>query len=455
MAVVLAATGVFVYLQLRANLDRAIDQGLRSRAGDISALVQQADTGLRDSAGTASSGPAADFAQIIDADGRVFDATAGLTRQPLLNRGELREALRAATWLKRSSGSSGGPLRLLATPVTAQDRRLVVIIGATLESRDRALADLGTLLLIGGPGALLLSSLAGYGLATAALRPVEAMRGRAASITTRRLAQRLPLGPREDELHRLGQTLNEMLARLETGLARERAFTADASHELRTPLTMLKTELELIARDHPSGAGLEAAVGAAVDEADRLSRLIDDLLILARTDCDQLPLSPQANSVSQLLIATRARRARQDVEILVDAPAGLAVHGDAARLRQALDNMLDNALRHGRGPVRLSAATDGELVELCVEDRGPGFASAFLPHAFERFARADPARAQGGSGLGLAIVRAVAQSHGGDAHVANRPDGRTRVWIAIPAGAGRTPATSRAVPESVAAAAPR
>ena len=450
MAVVLTATGLFLYVQLRADLDHTINQGLRSRAGDISALVQQADTGLRDAATAPSGGPAADFAQIIDARGRVFDATPGLRRHALLTGAEMRAAQRAPTLLdRRQTRASDAPIRLLAVPVTAQGRHLVVTVGAALEDRDQALADLGTLLLIGGPGALLLASLAGYGLATAALRPVEAMRRRAASITTEQLQHRLPLGPRQDELHRLGRTLNEMLARLETGLERERAFTADASHELRTPLTMLKTELELIARDHPSGPELDDAVQAAVDEADRLARLIDDLLILARADSDQLTLNREQIPIAELLNAVKARYAqsREPAEIRVDAPDGLLIHADPVRLQQALTNLLDNALRHGRAPIHLSASTHDRLLELGVRDHGPGLPPAFLDRAFERFGRADPASGQRGAGLGLAIVKAIAHSHGGTARIANHPDGGAHACIAIPT---LTPAdTSTTRPSSV------
>lgn len=435
MAVVLTATGLFLYLQLRSDLDHAINQGLRSRAGDISVLVQQADTGLRDAAATRSSGPAADFAQIIDARGRVFDATPGLRQHALLTGAELHAAQRASTALdRRQTRASDAPIRLLTTPVTAQGRHLVVIVGAALKDRDQALTDLGTLLLIGGPGALLLVSLAGYGLATAALRPVEAMRRHAASITTEQLQHRLPLGPRQDELHRLGQTLNEMLARLETGLGRERAFTADASHELRTPLTLLKTELELIARDHPSGADLDQALQTAVDEADRLARLIDDLLILARADSDQLTLNREEISIAELLHALKARYAQAGArtEIRLHAPAGLVSYADPARLQQALTNVIDNALRHGRGPIHLSAGTHNGRLDLHVRDHGPGLPPAFLDHAFERFARADPTRNQHGAGLGLAIVKAIAQSHGGTARIANHPDGGADASITIP-----------------------
>jgi two-component system OmpR family sensor kinase len=435
MAVVLAATGLFLYLHLRSDLDRSLDRGLRSRAGDVGALVAQADTGLRDAAATGRAGPSADFAQILTAGGRVFDASPGMNRRPLLTRAQLHAARRGAVFVARASApGTRQPIRLLATPVHAQDRDLVVVVGASLAARDQALADLGTLLLFGGSGALLLASLAGYGLAAAALRPVEAMRRRAASISADRLDERLPLGRGRDELHRLGTTLNEMLARLEAGLERQRAFTADAGHELRTPLTMLRTELELIARDRPTGAELNGAVGAAVDEADRLSRLIDDLLVLARGESDQLALDREEIVVAELLEAVRARYAQhgRDRLITVAATDGLVLHADAARLHQALGNLVDNALRYGESPIHLDAIAREDRIELHVRDAGPGFPPWFVATALERFTRADHGRADGGAGLGLAIVQAIARGHGGAAHVGNASDRGADVWISLP-----------------------
>jgi signal transduction histidine kinase len=435
MAVVLAATGLFLYLHLRSDLDRSLDRGLRSRAGDVGALVAQADTGLRDAAARGRAGPSDDFAQILTAAGRVFDATPGLSRRPLLTRAQLGAARRGPVSVARARApGTGQPIRLLATPVRAQDRSLVVVVGASLGARDQALADLGTLLLLGGTGALVLASVAGYGLAAAALRPVEAMRRRAASISTDRLHERLPLGRSRDELHRLGTTLNEMLARLETGLDRQRAFTADAGHELRTPLTMLRTELELIARDVPTGAELTGAVGAAVDEAERLSRLIDDLLVLARGESDQLAFDREEVAVADLLEAVRERYVQhgRDRVITVAVPDGLVVHADAARLRQALDNLVDNALRYGESPIHLEALALEDRIELHVRDVGAGFPPWFVASALDRFTRAEHGRADGGAGLGLAIVQAIARGHGGEAHVGNVAGRGADVSISLP-----------------------
>jgi signal transduction histidine kinase len=443
MALVLGATGVFLHVRLRADLDSAIEAALRSRAGDVSALVQQADTGLRDAA-VADEGPGAQFAQILDARGRVFDATPGLERSALLAPAELRGALRRTTGMSRVHAQGfADPMRLLAVPVRAQDQRLVIVVGAPLTARDQALANLATLLVIGGAAALLLTSLAGYGLASAALRPVESMRRRAESISGDRPSARLPLSSSRDELHRLGRTLNDMLARLEDGLERQRAFTAEAGHELRTPLTMLRTELDLLARDRPTGKQLDEAVGSALDEADRLAALIGDLLTLARSDSGVPALELGDVVVADLLASVQARWARLGApqQIHVDTAPGLIVRADPARVAQALGNLVGNALRHGRPPIRITGERHGDLAELHVRDAGDGFSPDFAGRAFDRFARADhrpvapePAAAGGsdGAGLGLAIVQAIARAHGGDAHIGVDAGGGADVWIALP-----------------------
>ena len=443
MALVLAATGLFLYLRLGSQLDHTLAQGLRSRSGDVSALVQQADTGLKDATRTRTGDVGASPAQILDASGRVFDATPGLQRRPLLSTAELREARAGPGFFDRAQPS--GPVRLLATPVHAQGRSLIVVVGASLKDRNQALANLGGLLLIGGPLALLLAAVTGYGLATAALRPVESMRARAAAISTDDLDQRLPLSPSRDELHRLGATLNAMLARLEAGLAREREFVADASHELRTPLAMLRTELELIARDHPEGEELDVAVDSAIEETYRLGHLTEDLLVLARADRGRVPIVRKSVRVADLLSVVGRRYASLGVErptVVQAQPPGLQVRADPTRLEQALTNMVDNALHHGAAPIRLSALERNGFVELHVTDAGPGFTPEFLPRAFERFARADASRTTHGTGLGLAIVHTIAKAHGGSAHAANLVGGGSDVSIAIPSAAVAGPGPS-------------
>lgn len=313
------------------------------------------------------------------------------------------------------------------------------VAGEREESFDEALDNLATLLLIGGPAGLLLASLAGYMAAAAALRPVEAMRLRAGEISARGPEERLPVPPANDELRRLGQTLNEMLARLEATLARERRFVDDASHELRTPLALHKTELELALRHGGGEEELRAAISSGLEEVDRLVQLADALLVVARAGEGDLEMAVEPVRIAELFAGVAKRfdaRASESSRRLavLDSGGELVVAVDPLRLEQALTSMVDNAFRHGGGEVRLWAVASGEMVELHVGDRGAGFPSEFLPHAFERFSRADAARRRGGSGLGLAIVEAIALAHGGRADAANNPAGGADVWIEVPAG---------------------
>jgi signal transduction histidine kinase len=233
-----------------------------------------------------------------------------------------------------------------------------------------------------------------------------------------------------DELERLGTTLNEMLGRLETALEREREFVADAGHELRTPLALLRTELELALRQGTTVEELRDAILMSSREADRLSQLAEDLLLIASADRGRLPLRREPVSVDQLFggIVTRFElQARESGKSVRAVPAqGLTVDGDLLRLQQALGNLVDNALRYGGSAIRLEADEQG----LHVRDDGPGFASGFLPHAFERFSRGDGARGGGGAGLGLSIVHAIAEAHGGSAHVRN-VNGGADAWFSL------------------------
>jgi len=298
------------------------------------------------------------------------------------------------------------------------------------DDRDDVLTGLITTFLVAGPVAVLLASMLGYLLAGVALKPVEAMRARAAEVSLAAGGERLPLPAARDEIRRLGETLNDMLDRLTRSFERERRFVADASHELRTPVAVLKTELEGALRAGEHAPEARAALVAAVEECDHLAQLAEDLLVLARAGEGRLPVRPEPLAVAALLEGVRDRftdRARQrGREIRVAAAGNLEVTADPLRLRQALGNLVDNALRHGEGTITLTGRTADGGVALEVGDEGPGFGDDVAGRAFERFARGDAARTRGGTGLGLAIVRAIAEAHGGSASLAGSG---VRVWL--------------------------
>ena len=404
MAVVLAATGLVVYGIFRSDLNHTIDNSLRARASELASSRAVTGTGE-------------DFAQVLRTNGAVLASSPQVRGERLLTPSHIP---RAPAFVEHS-GIHGldGRLRMRLVPAGG----VVVVAGTSLGERDDSLRTLALLLAGGMAVALLLACLAGYGVATGALRPVEAMRRRAAAISGARAGERLPVPESADELARLGETLNEMLDRLEAALARERTFVADASHELRSPLAVLRTEIDLALRRGRSPEELRAALESAGEEADRLVRLAEDLLVIARADDGRLPLRAEDIEVADLLSTVGARFGAQAEEA-----GSLRIHADRARLEQALGNLVDNAKRHGRGEVRLGAIARAGIVELHVTDEGEGLPPEFAPVAFQRFTRADGARSRGGAGLGLAIVATIAASHGGSAHAEGAD-----VWIQLPA----------------------
>jgi heavy metal sensor kinase len=429
MAVVLAAAGWFAYARVSSDLSRALDQDLRGRGQDLSALVAHGGSVRSTEGSLIENGES--FAEVVDSQGRVLDATRPIDRN-LLTPAELASARSEPVFTNRPSVPGlDEPARLLALPALRGGEKVVLVVGATRENRAETLGSLRASFLIGGPVALVLAALGGYLLAGAALRPIESMRQRAAEISTSSLDERLPVPPADDEVARLGETLNAMLTRLEDGLERERRFVADASHELRTPLALLKTELALALKPGRSEGELQAAIGSAAEQTDRLARIADDLLLLARAEQGELRLKTEQVDVMDVLEDV-AGRFRSERAISVAPGEPLVITADRLRLEQALTNLVDNALRHGDGAITVSAVASNGTAELHVIDEGSGFAQGFLPQAFERFTRADEGREGEGSGLGLAIVATIARAHHGEARAANAPGGGADVWLSLP-----------------------
>jgi two-component system OmpR family sensor kinase len=436
MAVVLLATGLFLYLRLEAALDQAIDQSLRGRADDVAALVRVSGFALREEGWSRLVDQEANVAQVLDPDGVILDSTPGVGGHRLLTDPQLARAAQAMIMVDRPLVPGfDDPLRLLATPVQGQDGPVVVIVGASVEEQKEALESLLAQMLLGGPIVLLLASLLGYSLAAATLRPVESMRREAEAVSAAKPGRRLPLPPADDEIARLGRTLNTMLGRLESALARERQFVSDASHELRTPLAALRTELEIALRRKRTPEEMEAAMRSAEEETERLCRLAEDLLVLARADDGTPPVRQEQLPATELLTAVRERYGLQAADVgrplQIQADDQLELHVDRLRVEQALGNLVENALLHGRGRILLIARRRDGRVELHVRDEGSGFPPEFIERAFDRFSRSDSARQGPGVGLGLAIVDLIARAHGGSAHAANH-NGGADVWLELP-----------------------
>jgi two-component system OmpR family sensor kinase len=405
-----------VFLRFEAGLNATIDGDLRARANAVSIMLRrEGPQALQGAAAQELLGPLGAFAQVVDRSGRVLASTDAVAHVRLLTTTQAAAATTDGVRTERSRiPHVAKRSRLVAVPLPGG--RSALVAGRSLKDREGANESFGRALLIGGPLALVLAAAACYLASAAALRPVETMRRRAAEITGTEPSARLPVPATNDEIARLGETLNDMIARLENALVRQRELTQNASHELRTPLTVLTAEIEL-ALGHDLDAATRAAITTALEEARRVSRLADDLLTLAQVEEQTLPLAIEAVDLDEIVRAAAARAARGDRArgraIVVDSQT-LIAQADPSRIEQALGNLLDNALVHGQGTVSVTLRDEGDRIQLAVHDEGPGFPDDLRAIAFDRFTRAAN-RPRHGAGLGLAIVKAIADAHGGHA----------------------------------------
>ncbi len=417
ITLVLTAAGVFVYWRVSYALDRRLNADLRGEAAALAPLVTPggpltADAGLDRT-------PGARQYQVLDAAGRVLAHGTDLGADPLLSPGQAARARR--TEVVADVGAllpvSRRPLRLLATPLDGPGAARVLVVADRRDERDEALRELVAQLLVAGLGALVVTAVVGERLAKAALTPVERYRTRAASIAGGATGVRLDVPPgRDDEVTRLGHTLNDVLDALEHALDRERQFTQDASHELRTPLTLLSTRVQLALRRPRSADEHEAVLRELGRDVDALSDLADQLLRLSTGDLGEPAAHPGCDLAAVARTATE-EHAATDPRVGPDPAAPrerLPVALSGPEVRQVVGNLVGNALTHGGGPVTVGTHAAGHLALLTIGDDGEGLDPAFLPHAADRFARADVARGRPGAGLGLSLVRSLVDRHGGE-----------------------------------------
>jgi two-component system OmpR family sensor kinase len=430
MVGVLVAVGAITYTRLAAELNETINDGLDARAEATARAVR------RGTAHLVRSGRRPDdeetVTQILSRDGRIIETT-GSSNVPLLTPPQARRAAEDEILVETQVPDIDSRIRVMAMAASEDGDGPVVATAQALDDRDDLLHGLVKTFAVGGPVAVVLASIVGYLLATLGLRPMEAMRRRASEVSLEHENERLPLPEAHDEVRRLGETLNDMLDRLRHSFEREHRFVADASHELRTPIAVVKTEIEGALRSGDYGPHVREALVAAGDECDHLAQLAEDLLVIAQATDGWLPVRAEQVDIAALLESVHERFADRAAQhgrgLEVEVSGGVSAWADPLRLRQALSNLVDNALRHGRGDVALRARRAAGGVEIEVADHGPGFDRQVAEHAFERFTRGDPARTRGGAGLGLAIVRSIAEAHGGRATIVVGEGATVRLWL--------------------------
>ncbi|MGC4812632.1 sensor histidine kinase [Micromonospora sp. DT228] len=384
--------------------------------------------------------------QVVDGQGRIRAASIDADRLvPMVRPERLRHDRRQQLDVPAERVGLAGPVLVVAVPAGTANDPLTVLVARSMADVRQSTHVVRTILLVAFP--LLVAVLAGvaWRVVGATLRPVEALRRGAEEITGRAGTGRLPVPASADEIHRLAVTLNDMLDRLESGRVRQRAFVSDAAHELRSPLTNIRTELE-VAQRLADRTDWTAVTTNLLADTDRLSRLVDDLLLLARLDEAAPARGTGPVELGALLTEVAARYPASPVRVVLP-PGPLWTTGNADELRRVLANLVDNAVRHAGGSVVLAAEataaarrTDGPGVGayhlVTVTDDGPGIPAADRERVFDRFTRLDDGRARddGGAGLGLAIVRELVRRAGGGITLTEAPERHgLRVCLLLPA----------------------
>lgn len=434
LALVMAVSGILLVLGFRLYLDVAIDAEVTALAKEYASDIDAGETNvLHDFATVEAPGF---FAAVLDVGGNIAEVTPGFDTKALSTFPRVTTEGTAVADV-RLEGSGIGHARI---GWAAAANGMWVSVGQPLEERDGTLAVFRTLLVSVDTVVLGIAAWLVWMMSGAALTPVERLRSEASLISDSMARRRLTVPGSQDEIARLAGTLNDMLDRLEAGVARERRLIDDASHELRTPLSILRTELDLALRRSRTKEELIKSIRSAAAISDELNSLAEDILVVARANGGQLPLDPVPTDLGALIVEVAAAYAEQasaqPVELTTDLPAvPLVASLDRARMGQVLRNLLDNALAYSpaSGRVSISAAAEAGGARISVTDTGPGFDNAMLDHAFEPYARSDSGRSRrpGGAGLGLTIVRSIVLAHGGEVSLANLPSGGAIVTIRL------------------------
>ena len=383
------------------------------------------------------------FIQFVDLDSRIIARSANLGTARLPTSASLLAKFRTGEKAFETLNDFGGePVRLVSVPLQIGDHVYAIQVATSLDDANATLRLARILFLAMSTGILGAVVLTGAMLARTVLRPIDQIVGRARKIGELALAERLPHPGTQDEMARLVETLNDMLARIEQSFETQRRFTADASHQLRSPLSRLRAELEVTLRRPRERARYEGALRSCLSEVERLSRLTDELLMLARLDVGGPRETPRSVDLTSILHEAVKRVApdalRRDVALVMDIPPKLAVNVSPAAVSHVVANVLDNAVKFSPlgSEVKVGVAIEGSAAVVAVSNSGPGIPEDEIPQLFERFYRGSVARQTEapGVGLGLAICRALVEGQGGKISVNSTRGSGATFTIRLPLG---------------------
>jgi heavy metal sensor kinase len=449
----LALLEVALYIVLRGALVDEIDKALRDRAiqveraliisnnSDLSSERLSADVFVLSPTTSQELTAPGIHLRVLGLDGSTMATSSGTAIRLPTDPDAFDRAVRGRS-VYTTTSVGGTRVRLLYRPLRFGGQvRAVIQLGESLHTTERTLAEMRSLLIIGGVIAIVSGLAGGWWLTRQSLRPVQQLTETVAGIAeTGEFDRRVPEPKIRDEIGQLALTFNDLLDRLQLLLDRQRALVADTSHELRNPLMVLRGNLELLGHDLPKPDRIDATT-ESLEEVDRMTRLVQDLLFLADADAENaiqhedvaLEALVAAIAEDAVLIATRSDGTR---EVILEANDPIVVYGDPERLRQLIWNLVENAVRYtpAGGMITIALRRHGPVAELTVSDTGIGIPPEHLPHIFERFYRVDTSRSRalGGTGLGLSIVRQIAEAHGGQVRVRSTVGEGSTFTVALP-----------------------
>jgi signal transduction histidine kinase len=423
-AALVAAAIAMVYL-LRRSLTEDVRAAALLRAETVAGDLAAGESDVAEVVGEEDE----EFVQVLDGHGRVVDSSPELAGEPPVARVAPGESQQVELSFEDD------PFLAVATSAESPQGSFTVIVGRTLENVVESGQAVTGLLTAGVPLLMVVVGGVAWRVVGRALAPVEAIRAEVEAISSKELHRRVPDPPGKDEIARLAETMNRMLARLEQGRDRQRRFVSDASHELRSPVTTIRQHAE-VALSHPEGTRVEDLAQVVLEENLRLQRLVEDLLLLSKIDEGTLRLRTETIDLDDLLFEEAERlRGTSNLRIDVGGVSAGRVVGDRAQLARLIRNLADNAARHARTTIALSLGQNGKYVVMGIDDDGSGIPVAERNRVFERFVRLDEARDRdsGGSGLGLAIAAEIATAHGASIGITDGPLLGARIEVSFPA----------------------
>jgi heavy metal sensor kinase len=450
LGILLISFSSFLYFTLSKSLYRDVDNKLTSLAELIASEsvspLSKFGFGNIDQALEASMNlkPIGKFIQVLDESGKIGRKSDNLRNVQLpISLTALKNASKGLITFETNRSFENAPLRIITFPVIENNHiTKIVQIASSLEDVEDALNTLFIILMITVPFALMVASLGGQFLANKALKPVDKITQTARMITSQNLNQRIEPPKVKDEISRLIETFNEMISRLDQSFRQIKQFSTDASHELKTPLTILKGEVEVTLRKERASHEYEQTLKSNLEEINRMSQIVDDLLLLSKADIGEIRLNKEVINLTEILdeVVAQMNILAQSKTLLIETSnhhEDIHIFGDGLRIRELFLNLIENGIKYTEegGSIHITFSKDTPLhdksqsgwterkqarfVKIIVSDTGIGIAKEDRERIFDRFFRVDKARSreQGGSGLGLSICKWIVEAHQGEIKV--------------------------------------